>query len=906
MTDNGFDDSTPRKRRVLNVHKANPVDDVASELAFHVEIRAAELVRRGVAANNAKLEAMRRFGDFDRVRAECETLERDKTRTRSRAMMLSELLQDIRWSLRSLKRSPGFALVVVLALGLGIGSNAAIFSVVNAFLLRPLPVRDADRLIVVAQTSPGSPLPGSVSYPNFLDIRAQSDVLSDAVLFRGAVVSARADGWSNTERSFIDLVSDNYFATLGVKAEVGDVISTDAARRKEPLIVLDNRFWKRRFQSDPAIVGKIVRLNGTPYTVAGVVDKKFTGTEELIIADAYASISTIGLLNPGDEAQLENRNWSSSRVLGVLKPGVTVSQAQVRLKALAGRIGTQYAPEEAGIEFVIAKETSARPDIAVSHIMPWVSSVFMGLTMLVMIVACVNVTNLMLARSSARQNELVVRRALGASEMRMVRQLLTESVVLAMLGLGAGLLLAKWITGWISGIRLAIDYPVEFNVSLDWRGFGFTAAIAIAAGILTGIVPALRSGRGSLSDMLREGTRGGTGSVSRGRLQSVLVIAQVAVSLVLLISAGLFTMSVRAAARTDLGFRASNLLLMSADLAPLHIDANRKRLMYTQILEHSKMLPGVTNAALARDIPMGGNNSSLNAYFDDDIPTVKDRKLEIYTNTVSPGYFATMGLRVVKGREFTPDDRDSSARVVVINSEMARRFWPGKDPLLQKFRTSKSGLPNQIVGVVADTKYTFLNEAPQPYIYQALAQRSADNVTLHLRTLGEPTVVAASARRALQDLNPDLAVYGVRTMETHLNDGLAFLFVRFGAQVAATLGLLGLIQAIVGLYGVISYGVSQRTREIGIRIALGASQANVMHDVLSRGAKLTGTGLAIGLVIAGASMRLMQNLLFGVNATDWRMFAAAAAVLGAVAIVSAWIPARRASRMEPIIALRSE
>lgn len=906
MSERHANDGTPRKRRMLDVHKANPAEDVAVELAFHVEMRAAELRQRGIATTIAQQEAMRRFGDFDRVRAECETLERSKTRTRSRVMMLSELMQDIRWAFRSLKRTPAFALVVILTLGLGIGSNAAIFSVVNAYLLRPLPVRDAARLIVVAQTSPGSALPGSVSYPNYLDVRAQANVLSDAVLFQGAVVSARADGWSDPQRSFIDMVSDNYFATLGVKAAVGSVISPDAARRKEPLIVLDNRFWKRRFQSDSAIVGKIIRLNGAPYTVAGVVDKKFTGTEELIIADAYVPISTVGLLSPGDESQLENRNWSSSRVLGVLKPGTTMSQARAAFATLAARIGKDFAPEQAGLGFVIAKETSSRPDIAVSRIMPWISSVFMGLTMLVLIVSCVNVTNLMLARSTARQSEIAVRRALGATEMRIVRQLLTESVVLAVLGLAAGLMIARWITGWISSIRLAIDYPVEFNVAFDWRVFGVTAALALGAGILTGVVPALRNGRGSLSDMLREGTRGGTGTVSRRRLQNILVVAQVAVSLVLLISAGLFTLSVRAAARTDLGFRASNLLLMSADIAPLHVDDARKRLMYTQILENAKTLPGVLSAALARDVPMGGNNSSMSTYFDEDLPTIKDRKTEIFYNRVSPRYFETMGLRVVKGREFTAEDLDSTPRVIVINAEMARRFWPGKDPLQQRFRTSKDGPQIQVVGVVADTKYTFLNEAPQPYIYIPMAQRPPDNVTLHLRTSGEPTVVTDAARRMLQQLNPDVAVYGVRTMETHLNDGLAFLFVRFGAQVAATLGLLGLIQAVVGLYGVISYGVSQRTREIGIRIALGASRGVIMRDVLRQGAKLTGTGLAIGLVIAALSTRLMQGLLVGVNATDGRTFAVAALALGGVAIISAWIPARRAAKMEPLIALRSE
>ncbi|MEP6765773.1 MAG: ABC transporter permease, partial [Gemmatimonadaceae bacterium] len=822
------------------------------------------------------------------------------------AMIFQELLQDIKWALRSLKRAPAFAFVVVLALGLGIGSNAAIFSIVNTYLFRPMAVKNADRLVVIAQTSQGSGVPGSVSYPNYLDVRTQTSVLSDVVLFQGAVVSARAEGQGDPERTFISLVSYNYFSTLGVKASLGSVISSAAALRKEPLIVLDARFWKRRFQSDAAIVGKTIRLNGAPFTVAGVADPKFTGTEELIVTDGYVPISTVGLINPGDELQFENRSWSSSRVLGVLAPGVKVGQARTALAVLATRIDKQYPAEAIGLGFAVEKETSARPDISVAHVMPWISAVFMALTMLVMIVACVNVTNLMLARGSARQGELVVRRALGATDLRMVRQLLTESVVLSLLGLVAGVLLATWITRWISNIKLAIDFPVQFNIGMDWRVFAFTAFVAIAAGLLTGLVPALRSGRGSLSEMLREGTRGGTASVSRRRLQSVLVVAQVAVSLVLLISAGLFVRSVRGAAHTDLGFKPSHLLLMSTELSPLHIDAAHKRLLYNQVLDGAIALPGVTSAALSRDVPMGGNNNSLTAYFDADLPTVNDRRLEIYDNTVSPQYFETMGLKVLKGREFTRDDRDSTAQVLIINAEMARRFWPNKDPLLQRFRVRKEGPLMQVVGVVTDTKYMFLNDAPRPYIYLPMLQRPVDFFTLHLRTSGEPTVVAASARKLFQNLNPDLAVYGVRSMETHLSNGLAFLFVRFGALVATTLGILGLIQAVVGLYGVISYGVSQRTREIGIRIALGASGGAVMRGVLRQGATLTAIGVVIGLVIAGASTRFMQSLLVGVSATDWMTFAAAAALLATVAVVSAWIPARRAARLQPIIALRSE
>lgn len=895
-----------RKRRLIQLHQTKPADDVADELQFHVEMRAGELMRRGVPEHRARQEAMQRFGDYASVRDECEVLERSKTRTKSRAMILSELMQDMKWAFRSLRRAPTFAGVVILTLGLGIGANAAIFSVVNTYLFRPMPVRDASQLAVVAQTSKGSKLPGSVSYLNYLDIKSLSSTFTDAVLFQGAAASARADGWQDAERVFLDLVSDNYFTALGVEPAAGALISIDAARRKEPLIVLDHRYWSRRFNRDPSIVGKSIRLNGTPYTVSGVSEPKFTSIEQMIVIDAYIPISTIGIFDPNDAKRLEQRGWSSSRVMAWLKPGVNVTQARAALAQLAKETERRFPDDVPGLGYAVSRETSARPDIAVANFMPWIAGVFLTLTTLVLLVACVNVTNLMLARSNARQGEMAVRQALGAGNLRLIRQLLTKSVVLAISGLALGLLLARAVTGWVSNFQLAVDFPVRFNVVLDWRVFATTATIAILAGIITGVAPALRSKRISLSETLREGSRGGTGSLSRQRLQAVLVVGQIAVSLVLLISAGLFTQSVRAAAATDLGFKTANQLLMSTDLAPLHLAVPERRVLLEQMQERALALSGVTSAAVARDVPLGGNNNSLDAYFDENVPGTNSNNIDILYNTITPRYFETMGMVVLRGREFQPADRDSSTPVVIINAEMARRFWPNRDAIGQQFRTRKDGPRVQVVGVVANTKYTLLNEASKPYIYLPMSQRPVEQVTLHFRTTTGPTVIAGAARSMLQQLNPDLALFGVKSMETHLNDGLGFLFVRFGALVATVLGLLGLIQSIVGLYGVISYGVSQRTREIGIRLALGASGGAVMRGVLRSGAVLTSVGLGVGLLIAAFATRLMQNLLFGVNATDWRTFAAAAMVLGAVATLSAYLPARRAAKLDPLLAIRSE
>jgi len=546
-----------------------------------------------------------------------------------------------------------------------------------------------------------------------------------------------------------------------------------------------------------------------------------------------------------------------------------------------------------------------RPDMAVVAILPWLAAGFMSLVGLGLLIACVNVANLMLARAAGRQGEIAVRRALGATNARIVRQVVTESLVLAALGLAVGLVLARGITSWLSGVRLAVDFPVRFNLEPDWRVMAFAAFVALVAGIVTGLAPALQSARGSLSDVLREGGRGSAGP-TRHRLRSGLVVAQVAVSLVLLISAGLFTQSVRAAARTDLGFQPSHLALMTTDLSLQRYDSVQRQRFYRELLDGARSLPGVKSAAIARDLPMGGNNNSFSIFFETDVPTVLGRRREIFCNAVSPDYFATMALSIVVGREFTRFDTESSPRVAIINTDMAQRFWPGQDPLRQQFRLEANGPLVRVVGVVKPTKYMFLNEAAGPYVYFPISQRHASNVVLHLRTAGDPAAALAPARALIHAIDPELLVFDSKTMESHLNDGLAFLFVRLGAVLAMAVGLLGLIQTVVGLYGVIAYGVSQRTREIGIRMALGADAGTVVRAVMGQGLALTAVGLVLGLGLALVVTRLMSGLLIGVSPRDTFTFVVATLLLLLLAAISAWLPARRASRLEPLGALRSE
>jgi predicted permease len=892
-----------RYRRFLGPDIAADVDD---EIRFHVERRIADLVALGMGPDEARREALSRFGDMARVREECRRIEASRVRRMSRLHFLGDLRHDVRFAARTLLRQPLFSVAAVLTLALGIGVNTAIFSAVNAYLFKPLPVRDPDQLVVIASMSGDEGLAGNVQYLNFEDVQRQTNVFSAVAGWENTTVSVRQEAAGTGERSFLTLTSGSYFPVLGLNAQAGRLYGEREAKERAQVVVLSDQYWERHFNRSPSAVGRVVHVNGLPFTVIGVVPRGFTGTQQIVASELYTPITVYPVLEPGTQAMFERRDRGSVRVIARLQPGSSVEQARSALIPLASELSTRYPEANKDLRFVVELERRSRPDIAISRMMPWIATVFLGLVGLALLVACANVTNLLLARAAARATEIAVRRTLGATGERLVRQLLTESLMLSIGALGVGLLLARWSVTWLNSIRLAVDAPIHFGVELDWRVFSYATAIALTAGVLSGLVPAVRGTRVALSETLKEGGRGGSAGRGRSRMRNGLVIAQVAVSLVLLICAGLFARSVGAAARLDVGFRTDSLLMTSVDVGILRYSTPRGVQFQKELLEGVRAIPGVEHAALARSVPLAGNTYGIDVFIDERPPGVKDGHAEVAWNIVTPDYFTTMRYRLVHGREFLEQDRDSSPPVAVVNEALANRLWPGGPVLGRHLRLRKDGPIAEVVGVVGNGQWTFLNEKPIPMVYVPLTQHYSSFATLHVASSLPAASLVASVRKIISDFDPELVPYDVRTMQEHLRDGLALFFVLIAATLAMAIGILGLVQTVVGLYGVIAYSVSQRTHEFGIRMALGARAGDVTRVVVRQGALLVGVGLVIGVGIAMGVTRLMTSLLIGVNPNDLVSFGAACGVLALLALLSCYLPARRAAHMEPVKALRTE
>ncbi|HSB07967.1 MAG TPA: ABC transporter permease [Blastocatellia bacterium] len=823
---------------------------------------------------------------------------------------MGNTLRDLRYSIRSLGKNPGFAAVAVLTLALGIGVNSAVFSIVNAYLFRPLPVKDPEQLVVVATKDNTLEFPYEVSYPNYEDIRDRTEVFSDVVAFQNGVVSMSAD--DRAERVWVEWVTGNYFSMLGVEAAIGRTFAPEEGKitASQPVVVVSHAYWKSRFGASPAAVGKTVKLNGHPLTIIGVLPESFTGTESILKLDMYLPLGLEDQLEPASAGWLKNRNDTGLRVMGRLKPGASLEQARAAVGVLASQLQQEYPVTNKGVSFFAALETNARPVISIADSIPRIAGVFSALVALVLLIACANVANLTLARATARQKEIAIRLALGASRARIIRLMLSESMVLSFLGGCGGLVLALWATDWLASIRVSTDAPVNFNLRPDWRVLAFSVLVALVAGLVSGVAPAFQTSRPNLNESLKEGGRGAGGGSTRHRIRNLLVVSQVAVSLLVLICAGLFTQSAKNAERIDLGFRTENLAMMSMDLGPQGYDKERGRQFYKQLAERVRALPGVSTVALARDTQLGYNNHTEEIVPEGRTPTPEEGRTSVFFNVVSPDYFETVGTSLLAGREFTERDNESAPGVAVVNEAMARRFWTGSDSidgaLGKRFRVGRDGPNVQVVGVARDSKYVFLGEESRSFFYTPFAQRYRSDMTLFIHSAGDPASVIAAARQVVTDIDRDLPVYDAKTMTTHLRDGIALLFVRMGAKLAGGFGLLGLVLALVGIYGVVTYSVTQRTHEIGIRVALGANRSDVLKLVLGQGFILTLAGVAIGLAGALAVTRVMSSLLYGVSTTDPLTFALVPVLLTVVALAASFIPARRAMRVDPMIALRYE
>ncbi|MFZ0037365.1 MAG: ABC transporter permease, partial [Candidatus Acidiferrales bacterium] len=746
-----------------------------------------------------------------------------------------------------------------------------------------------------------------VSNPDFQDFQAHSDVTSDMTAF--LVNFAGLSGDNRSERILVTYAKGNYFSSLGVQPALGRLFlpSEGEVPGADPIIVLGHSYWMRRFNGDPSVVGKSVNLNGRPVTVVGVVPKAFFGTFYIVESDAYVPLGMYAG-SGGSPNILTDRKDRQLRALAHLKPGVSIERARVSLQLAADNLAREY-PEDTGLKMDIIPEKLARPEAASASAWPLITAVFLGLVGLVLIFTCVNVTNLLLSRASIRAKEMAVRASLGAGRLRLFRQLLTESLLLSSLGAIGGAVIGVFLMSLIEKIRLpGIEGPLRMSQPFDWRMFLFVGTVAAASGLLAGVVPAFRATRIDLNDTLRESGRSLTGGASHNRLRNILVVAQAAGSLVALIMAGLFLRSLQHAEKADLRFQPEHLMNLTIDVGDLGYDEQRGANFYRELGSRVRALPGVQSASFAYAVPLGYYSVPLNPVWNESqrgLPV--SQVLAVSLNKVGPDYFSTMRIEIVRGRAIDERDQNMTPLVAVVNELFAQQLWPGQDPIGHHFRrVSAAGPDIEVVGVAKYSKYASIGEVPAPHFYVPLAQDYTPLRVLQVRSLLPPASIVHEAEAQVHALDPNLPVFEAMPMAEALEGGNGFFFLRVAATFAGALGGLNLLLAVVGLYGVISYAVNQRLHEIGVRIALGAQRQKIFGMVIGQGLRLVLTGLAIGVAISAALSRFLGSMLVDTGALDPLAFASASLLLVGVAALACYIPARRAMRVDPMVALRYE
>jgi predicted permease len=815
--------------------------------------------------------------------------------------------EDLRQALRAMARKPGFSAVAVLTLAFGIGVNVSLFSIVNTFFFQSSPLADPHELVVVMQRGELIGLPYGHSYPDYLDYREGVAAFQDLAAHMPTAAHLSAPGEA-AERTWIEVVSPNYFALARVKPSLGALFRPGEGESKgaAPEVVLSHAFWQRRFAADPAVLGQPIHLNGRPFTVIGIAPAEFTGLSFAMAVSAFVPAGAAPSLMDSGEAMLTSRRAPAWRLMGRLRPGQTVEAARSEIQVVAARLLAEYPEEHKGTKPLVIPENRARPDPSVSDFMPVFAVIFMGMVVLVLVIACANVANLILSRSLVRLRDLALRSALGASRYRIVRLQVAESVVLALLAGVLGLALAYGSGLLLARLAPSGDIPVTEPQPWDLRVYFFTLLVSLAAGIGTGLWPALKASRFDLGEMVKEGSAQRLGS-SRHRLRNTLVMGQVTMSLVVLVCAAFFAHSLRQLQVQALGFRTDHLVMASLDLGLQRYDDERGRRFLEQLQERASALPGVSSATLASHVPLDTAIQMSEVAIDGEVPGAKDGRLTVSYNAVGPGFFETAEVRLVRGRRLERHDRRESAKVAVVNETMARTLWPRQEALGQRFRFGRDGEWLEVVGVAADGKYVMLAEEPRPYFFVPLEQRYRSPVTLMARTAVPPEGVSPAIQGLLRELDPDLPVFNVRTMDRHVRDSVFGLMpFRMGATLAGAQGAISLLLAVLGLYAVVSYAVNQRTREIAVRLALGAQPSHVLRLVMRDGLRLTLTGCAVGLVVALGVGFGLSRVLYGVNAVDPAVVTGVTLLLVLVAAVACYVPAARATRVDPLVALRSE
>lgn len=819
---------------------------------------------------------------------------------------MNSLWMDVRFALRTLAKNPWFTTMAVLTLALGIGANTAIFSMVNAFLFRPLPVKDPAEIVVLGLQQRQGSASNSFSIADYRDIRSQTQgAFSNLFAYQFGM-----DGLSvnrTPERIMTNYVTGNFFTALGIQPRLGRLIfpSEGEVPGADPVMVLGYSYWKAHFGGDTGIVGKKVLLDGRPVTIVGVAPRGFQGVYPMLDVQAYLPLG-MAVLEGFPTDFMANRGQRDLAVLGRLKPDVALAQVQASLAVVSRRLAADHPKEDADMQLRAYPELRARPNPDPNNTIVIVSGLFLGLAALVLLLACMNVANILLVRATVREREMAIRTALGAARSRLIRQLLTESVLLALFGGIAGIALGTWASSSIGSISVGTEIPIRLDFGFDWRVFAYAFAAALLTGLIVGAVPAIRASRANIAGVLHEGGRGVVGG--KHRFRNSLVALQVAGSLMLLIVAGLFMRSLGKAQQTTLGFDPAHVLNMSMDPSEIGYSDAQGMQFYKNLLDRVRALPGVVSAATASSVPMSYVGSSDSLQIEGYQPPPGELPPVSAYDAISTDYFKTMRISLVEGRSFTEADSDKAPYVAIINEHMAKTYWRGRDAIGHHFTmASESKHPMEIVGVARDSRSNGLTGPIKDFFYIPLAQHytNASLETLQVRTSGAPQVLIPEVERTVRSLAPDLPVFDAKTMIESLDTLNGLLMFQLGAGIAAGLGLLGLVLAIVGVYGVVSYSASQKTHEIGIRMALGAQPAQILGMVLGQGMLIVGIGLALGLAAALAAGRMVGGFL-AVSATDPLTYVTVTLVLTIVALTACYIPARRAMRVDPMVALRYE
>jgi putative ABC transport system permease protein len=823
---------------------------------------------------------------------------------------MATVWQDLRYAFRTFRRQPGFAFVALLSLALGIGANTAIFSILNSVFFHGLAVHEPSQLVEVYTTDARNPGFLPTSFLNFKDYRDQVSAFSGMAADQFVPINLGAERQAKPEVVLGEIVSGNYFSLLGVQPSLGRAFrpDEDAVPDRNPVVVLGDALWRTRFGADPGIIGKTVQLNGMAFTVIGVAPRSFIGTNTGVRVALWVPMMMHHKVLPLDADTFDARRALMFNVTARLKPGATVAQARSEVQAVGARLAGAYPIDNKGRGGLVLPLSEAAVNPNIRGVFKLAGIILMTVVGLVLLIACANVANLLLARASARRREIAVRISLGASRRRLARQLITESLVLSLAAGGLGLLLGLWARSLLLGLAPVGNGPfvLDLGSGFDLRVLSFTIGVAIVTGVLFGLAPAVQATRPDLVADLKD--RSSQVSDMRGRfsLRKALVVVQVALSFVALVGSGLFLRSLHNAQQIDPGFRADNLALVSFNISAENYSQARGEAFYRQVLDRLDGLPGVRGASLSTVLPLSGNGGFLRSVFIEgqDAAGAGNNGVLVMTNAVTPAYFSTMGIPLRNGRVFGPTDIAGAPRAAVINETMARKFWPKGDAVGHRFRFFGQPKPLEIVGVVADSKFGTLGENPVSCAYTTMAQDYSGQVSLEVWTSGDPGAMLGTVRSIVQGMDPNLPLTGVTTMNQVLD--LSLGAARMGALTLAAFGLLALVLAAIGLYGVMAYLVSQRTQEIGVRMALGASAGEVRRMIVRQGMTLAIAGILVGVLAGLALARAAAGLLYNVGAVDVPTFVIIPLLLGLVALVATLVPAHRATRIDPLLALRYE